>query len=103
MEAANNKSKRDHWQEVVRQWESSGTTQVRWCAEHQINYKTFIYWKQRLKGDSQKLSRQSFVELSDSPIKSSGIKIHRRNFTIELCNTFNRATLLHCLQVMEEI
>jgi hypothetical protein len=100
--------KRKHWEEVIRQWEASGRGIGAWCAEQQINYKTFLYWKTRIKAsdltrDPTESKYASFIELNDTPTVSSGIKVHHGNFTVSLSNDFTSSALLRCLQVMGQI
>ena len=41
-------SKKEHWQNHVKHWESSNLTQKSYCTQAGINLATFVYWRSRL-------------------------------------------------------
>lgn len=41
-------TKREHWESVLAEWESSGLTQKAFCESRQLVYPTFAYWRRQL-------------------------------------------------------
>ncbi len=39
----------NQWTEIIREYRSSGQTVTAWCAEHNINPKSYYYWLKRLR------------------------------------------------------
>lgn len=101
------KSAAEKWQEVIKQWEASGSKNATtWCREHAVAYESFILWRSRFKDAAQAkpgTTRASFVELKDQSLLSSGIEIHHRSLALILRKDFDSTTLLRCLQVLEKI
>ncbi|MDD2497390.1 MAG: transposase [Desulfitobacteriaceae bacterium] len=42
----------NQWTEIIRECRSSGQTISAWCAEHNINPKTYYYWLRRVRADA---------------------------------------------------
>ena len=96
--------KRQEWKRLVEQWEAMGQkiSIARWCNERNINYNTFLYWKERFyAGPIRKVDRSSFQELTSSPAET-GIVIEYNQIRIQLTENFHAATLKKCLQVLKE-
>lgn len=97
---------REHWQELVQQWEGSQMTAKAWCLQHEVAYVSFISWRKRLKSTlqaTQNLAKATFVELIDTSTAPSGIEIHVQNLRLFLSTCFDSTTLLRCLQVLEKL
>lgn len=41
-----------YWSKIIKTWKESGLKQREFCAKHQINIHTFVYWKQKIDGKS---------------------------------------------------
>lgn len=41
-------TKREHWESVLAEWESSGLSQKAFCEARKIVYPTFAYWRRHL-------------------------------------------------------
>jgi hypothetical protein len=96
--------KRQEWKRLVEQREASDQkiSIARWCAEQNINYSNFLYWKERFRSPStRKVDRACFQELVQSPA-SKGIVLECNQVRIQLSENFDAATLRKCLQVLKE-
>ena len=105
MEALSVKTNREQWEERVEQWEASGLPVMAWCIERQVKYKTFLYWRRRLRTNTpikQSLD-YTFVELKDKSDPSSGIEIHHKKLIFSLSKGFDETALFRCLQVLEKL
>jgi len=96
--------KRQEWKRFVEQWETSDrkVSIARWCAEQNINYNNFLYWRERFRSSSaHKIDRACFQELVQSSV-SKGIVLEYNQVRIQLSENFDAATLRKCLQVLKE-
>ena len=91
--------KRQEWKRLVAQWETSDQkiSIARWCIQQNVNYNTFLYWRERFRSSStRKVDRACFQELIQSPI-SKGIVLECNQVRIQLSENFDAATLRKCL------
>ena len=44
---------REHWEQKLAEYETSGQTITAWCAEQKIGLAKFYYWKRRLRSKNQ--------------------------------------------------
>ncbi len=96
--------KRQEWKQLVEQWEATDRkiSMARWCNEQNINYNTFLYWKERFySGDIRKIGRSSFQEVTHSST-TTGIVLECNQIRIHLAENFDAATLRKCLLVLKE-
>ncbi len=96
--------KRQEWKRLIEQWEATGQkiSVTRWCSERNINYNTFLYWKERFRsGAIRKVDQSSFQELTHSPI-TTGIVLECNQIRIQLAENFDATTLKKCLQILKE-
>ncbi len=96
--------KRQEWKQLVEQWEATDQkiSVTRWCSERNINYNTFLYWKERFRsGAVRKIDESSFQELSHSPV-TTGIVLECNQIRIQLAENFDAPTLRKCLQILKE-
>ena len=96
--------KRRAWAEKVRlQKQSDPSVSIAaWCRKHQIDYKAFLYWRQRFEPDqSATLERSSFTELSE-PDVTTGIRIEYQQVHIHLAKDFDPIVLIKCLRSIKE-
>ncbi|MBT3197733.1 MAG: hypothetical protein HN344_08405 [Gammaproteobacteria bacterium] len=42
----------NYWDKEIKGWEVSGQTQKSYCAEHQLSYTRFLYWRNKLNKQS---------------------------------------------------
>ena len=96
----------EKWRELIRQWESSQMSAKAWCLQREVSYVSFISWRSRLRNTPQSTSNSAkvaFVELVNAPPAQSGIEIHVQNHCLHVSTSFDSATLLRCLQVLEKL
>lgn len=44
-----NRYRLQQWTEIIRNCRSSGQTVVRWCADHEVNVKSYYYWLRKIR------------------------------------------------------
>ena len=44
-----NRYRLQQWTEIIRDCRSSGQTVVRWCADHEVNVKSYYYWLRKVR------------------------------------------------------
>ncbi|WP_240416476.1 IS66 family insertion sequence element accessory protein TnpA [Paenibacillus periandrae] len=44
-----NRYRLQQWTEIIRECRSSGQTVVRWCADHEVNVKSYYYWLRKIR------------------------------------------------------
>jgi len=89
------------WERTIQEQKQSGLSVCRWCQQNQISYNTFLYWKRRCVRISS-LKQQSFIELSDRPLKS-GIELECNSVRVHLDKDFDALTLKKCVQALKEL
>ena len=97
--------KRQEWKRLVEQWEKNdrNISIIRWCSEQNINYSTFLYWRERFGSRSVKhIDRSAFKELSSSTT-TTGITLECNQIRIQLAENFDAITLTKCLRVLKEV
>jgi hypothetical protein len=98
-------AKRQEWKRLVEQWEESDQkiSIVRWCAQQNINYNNFLYWRERFRLNSTRtVDRACFQELAQ-PTVPKGIVLECNQFRIRLAENFDAVILRKCLQVLKEV
>lgn len=96
--------KRQEWKRLVEQWEATDQqiSIANWCKERNLNYNTFLYWKDRFQHrPARKVERSSFQELTHSSA-TTGIVLECNQIRIQLAQNFDAVTLKKCLQVLKE-
>jgi hypothetical protein len=112
-------SKREKWQLHVESWQSSGLSQVEYCHRQNISYKSFQYWRRRLKEESrcQSASSLTVVKLGEvgrelnslngirqrlsSP--SSSLRFWVNNFCVEVGDNFSPVTLTRLVESLRRL
>jgi hypothetical protein len=97
--------KRKEWKRLVEQWEGADQkiSTACWCREQNINYNTFLYWRERFRsGSIRKVERSSFQELTHSPA-TTGIVLECNQIRIQLAENFDATTLKKCLRILREV
>ena len=73
------KRSKEDWQALIKQWQSSGLSQQKFCLQHGINVNTFNYRKRRLVdgqvggrsgGTSGKTEGSAFVKVSAAEVSA---------------------------------
>jgi len=97
--------KRQEWKRLVEQWEKNdrNISITCWCSEQNINYNTFLYWRERFGSKfAKQIDRSVFKELS-TVTKTPGITLEYNHIRIQLAENFDTASLTKCLRVLKEI
>jgi hypothetical protein len=96
---------REKWSKIVSQWEASGKIPSVWCRENNLCYKSFLYWRNRLKSSKDPCHEQKphFVELSDKDTQATGITLSYRGFSLAISKEFEFEILVHVLRALEKI
>jgi hypothetical protein len=58
-----NRSRHDHWSEILSTQATSGLSKKAFCAERGINAATFYYWQRRLQALAQDEQQAGFQQL----------------------------------------
>ena len=101
------------WTKIVQACQSSGMTGVAWCAQHDINIKSYYYWLQKLRSmvcQAENLpavsKEQSIVPLSIKPnttLAISAITIRLPAASIDINNGASRETIEAVLYAVKTI
>ena len=95
--------KRQEWKRLVSKWEATdrAVSIARWCSEQNVNYNTFLYWKERFCSSSaREIDRSSFPELTHSTA-ATGVTLEYQQIRIQLTENFDAATLTKCLRILK--
>ena len=76
------KMKQTLWDKIIKDWQSSGSTQQAYCRSKKINYNTFTYWRGRLK--SAKQSETTLLQTSKQFVPITVLSDNQREFSEEL-------------------
>ena len=90
------------WKEKVQLYErrDQKISMARWCHNQQINYNSFLYWKDRF-GKTPAKTRTDFTELSNSSNKRTGMILEYNSIHIHLTPDFDPITLIKCLKALK--
>jgi len=98
--------RRRFWQQHLQNWKSSGLSQAKYCRQHELSLKSFVYWKRKDKGLSTAVclvevpvQRQSKV--SYPPYSSSLSLVVGSHYRIELDRGFDTQVLDQLLGFLE--
>jgi hypothetical protein len=90
------------WTDRIVAWKASDKSGLSWCREHDLSYRQFIYWKNRLeKPPTPLLGQTDFVELPQ--LAPTGIEIEFNGIHIHLTSTFDTATLERLISVLRRL
>jgi hypothetical protein len=107
------------WTEIVRECRSSGQTISAWCANHDINPKTYYYWLRRVRAAACEAlpSLSSFnnpIVPVNIPIPTAGtatggqeassdIIIRFGAVTLEICNNASATVIENTLRALQNV
>lgn len=94
-------SKELHWENLFKEWKSSGKTVGSWCKERSIPQNTFRYWKDKF--SPPKIDKKAFIEVIDVEEKTLGLTILYKDFEIQIHKKFDDKTLSRCLAVIRGV
>jgi hypothetical protein len=99
------------WSEHVQAWRVSGVSQRQYCGEHELGYKSFGLWKQKLSPSSSETAqpKPTFTTVRIRPegdgeniVSSLCLHVGSR-YRIEVRDGFNPSTLHNLLAALESI
>lgn len=88
----------NQWTQNIRECRSSGQTVAAWCAEHNINPKSYYYWLKRIRTaacealPSLKTEDNSIVPIN-IPIQAAGSNFARQETSAAIVVRFDAVTL----------
>ncbi len=104
-ENRNNQERQQFWQDHVKEWEQSGTSQADYCRRQDLNIKLFGYWKRKL--CKKPAAGLTFVPVSIKPSQTTAVKpaatlrlVIRGGSCIEIGDGFNQDTLRRVLDTV---
>jgi transposase-like protein len=117
--AVTNNYRLNKWIEIIRECRSSGQTVTAWCAEHDINPKSYYYWLRKVRSaacealtpiNSEKslivpVDISALTTPSNSEIKSmsSDIVIRIGSITLELSNNASATLIENTLRAIQNV
>lgn len=109
----------NQWTEIIRECRSSGKTISVWCAEHNINSKSYYYWLRRVRtaaceslpvistGEQQivpvKMPVSQIKAISMVSESSSHIILHMGSVTVELKNGATTELIENTLRALTHV
>lgn len=94
--------KRQYWQEQDEACRRSGLTRAEYCKGHNLNVKTFAYWRHRLKAEAAVPVR--LVQLPTTVQQpSTAVRLVVNGCGIEVADGFNARTLAEVVTVLRRL
>jgi hypothetical protein len=94
------KQKQQYWQAHDEACRKSGLTRVEYCNQHNLNVKTFAYWRQRLKKEAVPVR---LVQLPTALQPPTAVRIVVNGCGIEVAEGFNAGTLSEVVCVLRRL
>ena len=92
--------KKEDWETLVTEWQSSGLSARQWCLKQKIPESTFHQWKNRL-FPVKKSDQITFVELPEE--KTTTIQLEYKGVKIHINKGFDENLLSACFQAIRRI
>lgn len=107
------------WTEIIRECRNSGQTVSGWCADHDINPKSYYYWLRRIRAaacealPSLPTGNNAIVPI-DMPVDSAKVEstvnessadiiLHFGNVTLELRNNVSSTLIENTLRALQNV
>jgi len=102
------KEKQRCWQEKILTWKKSGLNKTKFCRQHDLNSRQFLYWslkdKKRFVFPPTSIVpvkiKRAFIPLRVMPDASISLFI-REDYRVEVSNDFDPITLKRVIQTLE--
>jgi hypothetical protein len=100
------------WTQIVEECRNSGQTAVKWCAENNVNIKTYYYWQRKIcNAVCNELAITNNVEKSPAfaevmiPVRSSEIAItlNLNNISLQIHNGADETVIAQTLRILKSI
>lgn len=116
-----NQYRLNKWTEIVRECRSSGQTVAAWCADHEINPKTYYYWLRRVRAAAYEAlpslsSHTSPIVPVNFPVSAAGIAPGEQDVssssdiiirfgavTLEIRNNASAAVIENTLRALQHV
>ena len=93
--------KRQYWQSHNEACSKSGQSREAYCTQHNLNVKTFAYWRQRLKKGAVPVRLVQLPTALQQP--STALRLVVNGYGIEVAEGFNAATLAEVVCVLRRL
>ena len=116
---ATRKYRLNHWTEIIRECRSSGQTVSAWCADHNINPKSYYYWLRRVREAACEAltpisSENNIIVPVDIPSHAAGINsiaqksapdilLRFGSITLELHNNASTTLIENTLRALQNV
>jgi len=94
------KQKRQYWQSHDEACRRSGLTRIEYCRGHNLNVKTFAYWRHRLKTEAVPVR---LVQLPTALQPPTALRLVVNGCGIEVADGFNAQTLAAVVCVLRRL
>jgi hypothetical protein len=117
--AVTHKYRLNKWTEIISECRNSGQTVSVWCAEHDINPKSYYYWLKKVRSAACEalspinsenslivpidISTQTIHSNADIKSMSSDIIIRIGSLTLELSNNASAALIENALRAIQNV
>jgi len=92
--------KRQYWQAHNEACRTSGLTRAEYCRQHNVNLKTFAYWRHRLQTEAVPVR---LVQLPPAVQQSAAVRLVVNGCGIEVSDGFNAQTLAEVVCVLRRL
>jgi hypothetical protein len=102
-----NNVKQVYWQQLIRNWKTSGLSQKQFCQRESLALSTFSYWKRKI--ETPETEKIKFYPLSvPSPITQQAdsgllLLIGKKRYAIELNEEFSPTALKKLISALEQL
>jgi hypothetical protein len=94
------KQKRQYWQSHDEACRRSGLSRIEYCRGHNLNVKTFAYWRHRLKEEAVPVR---LVQLPTAVPPAAAVRLVVNGCGIEVGDGFNAQTLAEVVCVLRRL
>lgn len=101
------------WTGIVEECRNSGQTAVKWCAENNVNIKTYYYWQRKVYNDvcnelavtNNVEKSPAFAEVMIPGIRSSevAITLNLNNISLQIHNGADETVIAQTLRILRSI
>ena len=102
------------WTQIVEECRSSGKTAVKWCAENDINIKTYYYWQRRVlkavcnelavvNNNVEKSPAFAEVMLPGTRRPEVAITLNLNNISVQIHNGADESVISQTLKVLRNL
>ena len=93
--------KRQYWQAHDEACRTSRLTRIEYCNRHNLNVKTFAYWRHRIKTEAVPVKLVQLSSALQQP--TTALRLVVNGFGIEVADGFNAATLAEVIYMLRRL